>query len=200
MLLLLFVTGCFQEVGAQARQRKTLLLQIAALQTYIGYAQRGYTVVNNGLNFIGDLKRGEVNLHSDYFTSLQKINPKVKNYVKIAEIISLQIKIIKNCKNTFELVHQDDLFHGDELDYIEKTFDNLISNCNKTLDQVLIISTDVKLEMKDDERMGRIDDLHKTMIEDYSFCQEFSFEIKRLSLSKCKEKKDVKQSQIFQGL
>ncbi|MCD0472633.1 hypothetical protein [Flavobacterium sp. JAS] len=201
ILLVLCIMGlCSGEIQAQAKQRKMLLLQIAALQTYIGYAKKGYTVVKNGLNFIGDVKKGEVNLHGDYFSSLKKVNPKVKNYVKVAEIISLQIKILKVHKKTLELLGQGDLFHGDELDYIEKTFEHLIENCNETLDQLFIIGTDTKLEMTDDQRLERIDILYKTMMEDYSFCENFSQEIKVLSLSKAKDKNDVKQSQMLLGL
>lgn len=200
LVIMLLLNFSAQEIHAQAKQRKVLLLQIAALQTYIGYAKKGYTVVKKGLNFIGDVKKGEVNLHSDYFNSLLQVNPKVKNYVRVGEIIALQIKILKVHKKTFELVRQDDLFHGDELDYIEKTFERLIDNCNGTLDQLLTISTDAKLEMTDDQRIERIDGLYKTMMEDYSFCEHLSEEIKILSLSKAKEKKDARQSQILNGL
>lgn len=201
ILLLLFIIGLSsQEIQAQAKQRKVLLLQIGALQTYIGYAKKGYTVVKNGLNFIGDVKKGEVNLHSDYFSSLKKVNPKVQHYVKVAEIIALQIKIIKVYKETFEQLRQDDLFHGNELDYIERTFDKLIDNCNETLNQLFVIATDVKLEMTDDQRIKRIDGLHETMLDDYSFCENFNQEIKVLSLSKAKEKNDVKQSHVLLGL
>ena len=197
MLLLNFSV---QEIHAQAKQRKVLLLQIAALQTYIGYAKKGYTVVKKGLNFIGDVKKGEVNLHSDYFNSLLQVNPKVKNYVRVGEIIALQIKILKVHKKTLELLRQDDLFHGDELDYIERVFERLIDNCNETLDQLLLISTDAKLEMTDDQRLEHIDSLYTAMMSDYSFCEHLSEEIKILSLSKAKEKRDARQSQILNGL
>lgn len=200
LLLLFLVSFGSQEMHAQAKQRKVLLQQIAALQTYIGYAKKGYTVVKKGLNFIGDVKKGEVNLHSDYFSSLLKVNPKVRNYVRVAEIIALQIKILKVRKITFELVRQDYLFHGDELDYIGKTFEHLIDNCNDTLDQLFIITTDTKLEMTDDQRIERIDGLYSVMMEHYSFCENFSEQIRILSLSKAKEKSDVKQSQNLNGL
>lgn len=59
LLILLLMTVSIQEIHAQAKQRKVLLLQIAALQTYIGYAKKGYTVVKKGLNFIGDVKKGK---------------------------------------------------------------------------------------------------------------------------------------------
>ncbi|MDQ1166374.1 hypothetical protein [Flavobacterium sp. SORGH_AS_0622] len=70
ILITLFVFN--QGMSGQAKQRKELILQIAALQVYIDYAKKGYSAVSKGLNFIGDARKGEVNLHSDYFTSLLK--------------------------------------------------------------------------------------------------------------------------------
>lgn len=189
-----------QGIQAQAKQRKELLLQIAALQVYIDYARKGYSVVSKGLNFIGDAKRGEVNLHGDYFTSLLKINPKVSNYYKAAEILSMQFKIMKICKRTYSDLKRSDLFHGNELDYIERSFERLLGNCNDTLDQLLVVTTDSKLELKDDQRIERIDALHKMMLEDYNFCLSFSNEAKLLSLSKTREKGDVGNAGAIYGL
>lgn len=189
-----------QGIQAQAKQRKELLLQIAALQVYIDYVKKGYSVVSKGLNFIGDAKRGEVNLHGDYFTSLLKINPKVKNYYKTVEILSMQFKIMKICKRTYSDLKGSDLFHGNELDYIERSFERLLENCSDTLDQLLVITTDSKLELKDNQRLERIDTLHKMMLEDYNFCLSFSNEAKLLSLSKSREKGDAHNTEAIYGL
>jgi hypothetical protein len=201
-IIVLFLVGIFlnQAVQAQAKQRKELLLQIAALQVYIDYARKGYSTVLKGLNFIGDAKKGEVNLHGDYFTSLLKINPKVKNYYKAAEILSMQFKIMKIYKKTYADLKENDLFHGNELDYIERSFERLLENCSDTLDQLLVITTDSKLELKDDQRIERIDALHKMMLEDYNFCLSFSNEAKLLSLSKTREKGDVQNAGAIYGL
>ena len=198
--LSLIVLFMHQGIQAQAKQRKELLLQIAALQVYIDYARKGYSVVSKGLNFIGDAKRGEVNLHGDYFTSLLKINPKVSNYYKAAEILSMQFKIMKICKRTYSDLERSDLFHGNELDYIERSFERLLGNCNDTLDQLLVVTTDSKLELKDDQRIERIDALHKMMLDDYNFCLSFSNEAKLLSLSKTREKGDVRNAGAIYGL
>lgn len=182
----------FQGLHAQAKQRKELLLQIAALQVYIDYAKKGYSAVSKGLNFIGDLKKGELNLHGDYFASLLKVNPKVRNYYKTAEIISIQLKIIKIYRKTCSNLKGADLFHGNELDYVERSFRRLLGNCSDTLDQLITLTTDSKLELTDDQRIERIDTLHKTMLEDYNFCISFSREAEILSLSKAKSEKDTK--------
>jgi hypothetical protein len=164
---------------------------------YVEYGQKGYSVVRNGLNFIGDLKKGEVNLHSDYFTSLKNVNPKIKKYVKVAEIIAMQVTILKNCKRTLKELHDDDLFHGDELDYVQRSFNRLLEHCNATLNELLEITTNAKLEMRDDQRIQRIDDLHQTMLDDYVFCQSFCKDSKLLSLSREKDMNDVKSIRVL---
>lgn len=198
LLTLLLVFG--QGIHGQAKQRKELLLQIAALKVYIDYAKKGYSVVSKGLDFIGDAKKGELNLHEDYFTSLLKINPKIRNYYKTAEIIAIQMKIIKICKKTFAELKTDDLFHGNELEYIERSFDRLLDSCNDTLESLLIVTTDSRLELKDDQRIERIDSLYETMLDDYKFCQSFSSEAKLLSISKRKEKTEAGRAAVLYGL
>lgn len=198
LLILLLVFG--QGIYGQAKQRKELLLQIAALKVYIDYAKKGYSAVSKGLNFIGDAKKGELNLHGDYFVSLLKINPKIRNYYKTAEIIAMQIKIMKICKKTFAELKTDDLFHGNELEYIERSFDRLLDSCNDTLESLLIVTTDSKLELKDDQRIERIDALYERMLDDYKFCQSFNSEAKLLSISKRKEKTEAGRSAVLYGL
>lgn len=184
----------------QAKQKRMLLLQIAALRTYVDYAAKGYKAVKSGLNFISDAKKGEVNLHSGYFTSLVSVNPKVKNYGRASEIIALQIKIAKTYKRTFDALQKDDLFYGSELQYIERTFDRLLESCSDNIDTLFLITTSTKLEMKDDERIERIDRLYESAQEDYAFCEKFSGELNVLALSKAKEKNDVKKAAVLLGL
>ncbi|CAI2768632.1 hypothetical protein [Flavobacterium collinsii] len=200
LLLLWGVLLTMQGIHGQAKQRKELLLQIAALQVYIDYAKKGYSAVSKGLHFIGDAKKGELNLHGDYFTSLLKINPRVRNYYKAAEIVSMQFKIMNLYKKTSADLKAGDLFHGSELDYIERSFEGLLENCSSTLDQLLAVTTDSKLELKDDQRIQRIDELHKTMLEDYNFCISFSRDAKLLALSKSADQKDTKNIDALYGL
>ncbi len=194
-----FLSVC-QLQAQQAKQKRMLVLQIAALRTYVDYAAKGYKAVKSGLNFISDAKKGEVNLHSDYFTSLISVNPKVKNYARVAEIITLQIEIFKIYKNTLASLPQDDLFHGNELEYIERTFRRLFDSCDDNLDILFLITTSTSLEMKDDERIERIDKLYEAARDDYAFCKKFSGEIKLLALSKAREKNDVKKAEVLLGL
>lgn len=197
ILIANLITGALQ---AQNKEQKMLLLQIAALQVYMDYGQKGYQAVRKGLNFIADAKNGEVNLHADYFSSLEKVNPKIKNYVKVGEIVALQLKTIKSCKRTLKKLHNDDLFHGNELDYMQRSFDRLLNNCSATLSELMEVVADEKINMKDDQRIERIDGLYRMMMDDYSFCQRFCDEAKILSVSRSKEANDVKSARVLNSL
>jgi len=179
---------------AQRRQLRVLTQQIAALQVYIDYAQKGYTIVSGGLTTIGDLKKGELNLHSNFFASLKSVNPKIKEYLRVAEIVDLQLKIAKNYKSLLKQINKEDLFHGNEKDYIKRVFERLIDNCDANLDELLIITTDGQLTMTDDQRISRIDTLYHQMVENYTFCENFINQIKGIRLGKTNEMNEIKWS------
>lgn len=200
VLFLLFAGFLNGNIYGQAKQREALLKQIASLQIYIGYAQKGYSVAKKGLNTIGDFKRGEFNLHTDYFNSLKKVNPKIKKYARIAEIISLQLKIIKSYGGIYRQVKHDDLLHGNEMDYIKRVFDRLIENCDDNLEELITIIKDGQLEMKDDERMKRIDAIYQNMLENHAFCESFSNQTRLISLSRTTDTKEVKTSRALRGI
>lgn len=181
-------------------QKKYLLQQIAALQIYIGYAQKGYQIAKEGLTTIGGFTRAEFNLHGDYFNSLKVVIPKIKHYAKVAEIIGLEIKIVQIYNSTFRKLKSTDVFSNDELNYIRSAFSNLLDDCEKTLDELIAVTTDGKLEMKDDERIARIDKLYLDMQDKFNFCNSFSNDAKLLAVSRIKEQTDVKTSRALQGI
>ena len=181
-------------------QKKYLLQQIAALQIYIGYVQKGYQIAKEGLTTIGGFTRGEFNLHADYFNSLKVVNPEIKHYTKVAEIIALQVKIVANHNQTYRRLNSSDAFSDNELAYLSRVFSRLLDDCAKTLDELITIITDGKLEMKDDERMKRIDKLYLDMQDKFTFSQNFSNDAKALAASRLKEKADVQTSRALQGI
>ena len=208
LFLLLFASAAgslqAQTFAEWFRQKKTqekyLLQQIAALQVYIGYAQKGYKIAKEGLSTIGGLTRGEFNLHADYFNSLKVVNPEIKHHAKVAEITGLQVKIVQNYNSTYRKLQSTDAFSNDELNYIRSVFSSLLDDCEKTLDNVIAVTTDGKLEMKDDERMERIDKLYLDMQDKLTFCNSFSNDAKLLAVSRIKAQTEVKTSRAFYGI
>ena len=181
-------------------QRKYMLQQIAALQVYIGYVQKGYSIAKHGLNMISDIKHGELNLHKDYFTSLKTVNLKIKHYSKVADIIRLQANITKVYKEAAKHVKLSGSFSGDEISYIMKVFERLISDCTHGIDELITVTTSGQLEMKDDERLKRVDALYDDMQDRYTFIQGFFGETKLLALSRSREYRDIKSTRALNDI
>ena len=209
-LLILFLLGMlasttqaqtFAEWFKQKKtQKKYLVQQIAALQVYIGYAQKGYSIAKEGLNTIGDFKRGEFNLHNGYFNSLKNVNPKIKQYAKVADIMAMQVIIIQGYSRTRRHVRESGAFNGEELDYIMRVLDRLLDDCENTLDELITVTSDGNLEMNDDERLKRIDILYQDMTDKYTFSRSFHSETMVLAASRIKENNDVQTSRALYGI
>jgi len=193
-----------QRTGEILQQKKTqkkyLLEQIAALQIYIGYAQKGYKIAKQGLDFIGDMKEGELNLHKDYFSSLKAINPSVKSYPKVEETKGLQVAILKKCKTITQQLQQGNMIRTEEMDYIRDVFDRLLGSCSDLIGELSLVMSANELEMKDDERIRRIDRVHASMIDNYTFIQSFGNEAILLAAARKKELHNTEASRVLNGL
>ena len=200
MLCLVFLSMSLNDIHAQAKQTKVLLEQIAALQVYIGYVQKGYGIAKKGLKAIGDFKRGEFNLHSDYFNSLKIVNPKIRNYVRVGDILSLQQDITDLVDESRLQVQQNDLLDEKERAYLQRAYDRLMENCAANLEFLYSVIADGELEMKDDERMQYIDAIYASMSDDYQFCRSFSKATALLVTARVRENNDVQTSRALHGI
>ncbi len=205
VLFVIFSSGTKSQTFAEwfhqsATQKKYLLQQIAGLQVYIGYVQKGYSIAKQGLNTISDIKHGEFNLHKDYFSSLKEVNPKIKNYSKVADIILLQMNIVKVYKEAAKQIKQSKSFSANEITYINSVFESLLDDCTKTIDELITVTTSGQLEMKDDERLKRIDRLYNDMQTNYVFVQSFSDGAELLAASRTREQNDIQLSRIINGI
>lgn len=181
-------------------QRRYLIQQIAALKVYAGYVREGYNIAKKGLNTIGSFKRGEFSLHTDFFNSLKTVNPKVKQSVKIGQIIELQLRMVQDYNRTVRQVRDGGMLSPDELEYLTRVFGRLMEDCSQTIDALTDVTTSGTLEMTDDERLSRIDTLHKDMEQKYGFLQGFVGDTKVLALSRKQEETNIKTSRALHGI
>lgn len=181
-------------------QKKYLIEQIAALQTYVGYAEKGYSIASKGLSTIRDIKHGDFNLHNIFFNSLTSVNPRVKNYVKVADIISMQISIAKQVRNTIKQSTNGKQLTNTELNYLQQVFNNVLDECAKKLDELFGLITDGEQQMKDDERINRIDNLYADMQDKQVFVQSFSHSAKGLSIQRRNDRYDTQIEKKLNGL
>ena len=205
IILTISVTLCKAQTFAEwfkqkETQKKYLIQQIAAFQVYLGYVQKGYSIVQKELTTISNIKKGDFNLHRDFFGALKTINPKIANYAKVADIVLFQIKTVQVYKDTYKQVQATHLFNAGEVEYVFEVFTNLLSDCTDVIDELITVTTDGKLEMKDDERLKRIDALYTSMQDKYTFAQSFGEQTKVLMVQRMKEKNDAQISRTLYGI
>jgi hypothetical protein len=187
-------------LNQNSTQKKYLLQQIAALKVYLGYAKKGYTIVTSGVNTIRNIKKGYFNLHRDFFSRLKNVNPAIRRYAKVADIIAYQVKIIKQTKFTIQQIRETKQFTEAEVDYSKQLFDNLFAECMKTVDELILVTTSGELEMKDDERLKRIDRLYADVQDKYSFACSFSEDMGLLAVQRLGEQMEINRSKLINGI
>lgn len=204
MLLAVFNSAYSQTTEEWTQQKKTqkkyLLQQIAALHTYITYAKKGYDIVNKGVTTVRNIKKGDFNLHRDFFNHLKNINPKISRYVKVADIIAYQFRIIKQTKEAVNGIRVTKQFTAQEVDYCVAVCNNLLTECGKTIDELVLIISDGQLEMKDNERLKRIDALYADMQDKYAFSSAFSEDMAILTMQRLNEQVQINYSKILNGI
>ena len=169
-------------------QKKYLLEQIAALQIYIGYAKKGYDIVGSGIHAVKDVTNGEFSLHRNFFASLSLVNPAIKNSAAVGDIISGGLDVISVLKSwkVSEL-------NAEDWAYVSLVKAKLFSECTSDLEELFMVITSGKLEMKDDERLGRLEKLRLSIQDKYNFACAFTAELGMLMRQRNRELESIGQ-------
>ncbi|EHQ26173.1 hypothetical protein [Mucilaginibacter paludis] len=151
-------------------QKKYLLQQIAALQVYTGFLEKGYTIAKSGLGTIKDITSGEFDLHSLYISSLKRVNPVIRNDKRVDRILSMQTELLKR----FNELDGLDVLPADNKSYIGSVKQTITDLCRKDLDELELVIISGKLEMTDDERLERLGKVYESTLDKYAFTQQFT--------------------------
>jgi hypothetical protein len=186
-------TPNFNEWFSQKKtQIKYLTEQIAALKVYLKYLKKGYDVAQKGLTTIAAIKEGSFSQHKNYFASLKAVSPVVKNSVKITMILELQPRMLDDFKTLLNDVRGETSLTEAEKKYIADVYQQLLQAGNASIDELDIITTAGQAEMKDDERLLRLDKVYEDILGQYTFTQSFIATARGLSMSRTQDKSQVK--------
>lgn len=180
----------------KATQKKYLLQQLAALKLYADYVSKGYQIADKGLKTIKGFTKGEFDLHSVFFESLKNVNPALAGNKNIEEILIWQAAIIKG----YNSLNRETIKSGNDKSYIESVRSKVLSECVRDVDDLFAVISSGVLEMKDDERLKRIDKLHSDMRDRYQFTESFIRHIKVLNLQREQEKQNSGASKKLYGI
>jgi hypothetical protein len=184
----------------QQTQKKYLIKQISALHEYLGYIQKGFEIAEKGLTTISSIKHGDFNLHDAFFSSLKEVNPTIKKYSRVADIVSLQQQILSDYKESTQLTLHGSRLDRDEILYVNKVFEQMLSLSYQNIDELSLITSPGKTEMKDDERIKRIDKLYIDMADKVSFTQYFLNHVKSLIENRVHERNNISTIRILNSI
>ena len=172
-------------------QMKYLVQQIATLKSYSAVLNNGYDIIQNGLTSIFKSKEGDYKQQSDYLLSLWKVKPLIKSYGKVLSILQMKADV-ENQKPVMPLSITKFLT-PQERDYIHKVNIKLAKECKDLTDELDTIIGDDQLQLKDDDRILRIDKIYSEMRDRYEFSRSFLGGITLLVLNRLKEETEADQ-------
>ena len=76
----------------------------------------------------------------------------------------------------------------------------MLQACSFDLEELKAVTTDGTIQMKDDERLKRIDDVYADMQDKYAFAKYFNSSVQTLALSRAKNVNDVNASRLLYGI
>jgi hypothetical protein len=189
-LLLLIGSQLYSQSRAQV-----IIEQIVKLETYLSWLKKGYDIANKGLNLISDIKHGDFNLHQDYFNSLMQVKSPIKNDAKIAAMIAMQVQMLASYKSYSGSFQSSGVFTSQEITYLQRVFTAVLDDVGKDITELTAVITDGQLQMKDNQRVNRIDNLYTSMTGKYEFLYSFGDQVQLQAAQRRKELQETQQLQ-----
>lgn len=176
-------------------QQKYLLEQIAALKVYTGYVKKGYTVARDGLGLVRDITGGEFKLHELFISGLKMVSPIVAGDVRIAEIVALELSIVRSFGQLLKL----EGLSVDHLDYLLSVKSSVVDTGLADLEELFLVASSGRVEMTDDQRIARLNGIYERTLDRWGFVQRFSGQVIGLVKQMETEGKSLKTLGGFYG-
>lgn len=201
VLLILFSAPLYK-ASAQVQELEQLALDIeklAQMKSILTDMYKGYQILSSGYNTVKGLAQGNFSLHSTFLNALLTVNPSVKNYVRVADIISDQITLVAEYKTAFSNFTASGLLGPTELSYISNVYSNLFDHSVDNITELAAVITDGQLRMSDAERLSTIDQLYTDTHGQLTFLRNFNNQAGILVSQRQKTQQDINSIQNLYG-
>lgn len=203
LLLCLLLPLQLQLASAQSAEITQLVLDIeklSQLKKILSDMKDGYTIVSKGYGTIKDLSKGNFNLHNAFLNGLLMVNPKLRNYRRVAAIIRDEELLVTEYKAAFGRLKSSGQLRPQELQYLGTIYSNLFDRSLQNIDALTMVLTDSKLRMSDDERLKMIDNLYDDMQNKLGFLRSFNQQADALVTQRAAAAKNVTDLQQLYNL
>jgi hypothetical protein len=195
LILMIFFVFIFSEkVTAQSFEVQQLILdaqKLSELKNILNDMYKGYQILSTGYENIRSIAEGNFNLHKAFLDALLAINPSVKNYQRVADIVNFQTTIISEYKTAYNRFKQDKNFNPDEITYLSNVYNNLITATANNITSLTNVLTANKMRMSDDERLHEIDGIYFSTQDQLMFLRQFNNSTTMLAVQRATDNNDV---------
>lgn len=188
---------------AQAAESEQLILnwtKLQQLEAILDNMYAGYTILSNGYMKIKAISEGNYKLHQLFLDGLMAVNPTVRNYRRIPQIISYQKLLVSEYKRAYNRFRQDPNFNPDEIQYLFNVYKFLIDASARNLDDLIMIITATKLRMSDEERLSAIDRIFFDIEGKLMFLRGFNNNTQLLAIQRARLAGDVRTINSLYGI
>ncbi len=190
---LMLFGACFR-ADAQEQEIEQLLLNVEKLSQFksiLSDMKKGYTVLTIGYNAVKDISHGNFSLHEAFLDGLMLVNPEVRKYKRVADIINYQKDMVTEYKSAFNRFKSSGSFNLSETDYLGKVYKQLFDQSLANLDELANMVTSSKLRMSDDERLQAIDRIFADTQDKLLFLRNFNQQTSLLNIQRQREKAGI---------
>jgi len=203
ILMMVFGMMLPPKVFGQVQEMQQLLLDIEKLtqmKSILSDMKTGYQIYEQGYGSISSLSKGNFNLHQTYLNGLLAISPAVKNYARIADILTMQANLISEYKRQQALFRQSGSFSVGELSYMSDVYTRLVTQTLNDAGELADVLMAGKLRMSDAERIKAIDRIYTGSSERLQFLRSFNNQGVVISLQRVKEVSDTQTLNRLYGI
>jgi tellurite resistance protein len=189
-----FLGGFFNQKGTQ---RKYMVEQIALYGTYLGYLKKGYTIARDGLNTVGDIRRGELRLHTDYHNALATVSPAIKNQQQVKDALRYQDDIRQMMGAACRIASSSSWLQDAEKKYLARVCIRIDRELARLNDEVIAVISSGHYKMTDDERLHRIATCLRETQSLYGYTTSYAADIRTLISGRIDRTKEIESSKVL---
>ncbi|MDO3641517.1 TerB family tellurite resistance protein [Mucilaginibacter sp. L3T2-6] len=191
-----------QQAKAQSYEIQQLLLDVEKLSQFksiLSDMRQGYSILSQGYGAVKNIAQGNFSLHEVFLDGLMAVNPNIKKYQRVADIISDESSILSEYKSAYKRFKSGGSFSVKELDYMGSAYSNITSQALRNLNDLITVITASNLRMSDDERLHEIDRIYADTSDKLSFLRHFNNQASLLQLQRQKQRNETKTLQNLYG-
>lgn len=165
--------------------------KLSQLKSILQQMYDEYKIIDKGLSDVKDIVNGNFNLHEAFLDGLLAVSPAVRNYSRVADIISAEYTMVIEYQSGFGAFKSSGAFTPDEVTYIGKVYTALINRSVEYITQLTKLLTDNQLRMGDADRLSGIDRIYGGISRDLGFLRRMNSSNSLQQLQRVKEAADL---------